>query len=119
MTEIERVLSLYLYGLVGLDYLRDWMALHQWDLDAEGQKLADQVDAALVQYGDGYISESDVRAWLAYVLNPWRNVIARHIYSYASPDMRTSEYVVIGFSAGLGYHSSSSAGSESRTPAPV
>lgn len=65
---LDETLRLYLKGSAGLDQVREWMTLHQWDLDDPGRVLTDEVDAAPAQLGDGYITESEVRAWLAHAM---------------------------------------------------
>ena len=65
-TTLEDILKLYIIGAVDLDRVRDWLATHQWSLNTEGQALADQVDAALVQLDDRYITETDLRSWLIH-----------------------------------------------------
>lgn len=69
--QIEDSLRLYLRREVELKHLREWLALFQWDLDAERQALADEADEAIVRFDDGHISEDDVRQWMATVLESY------------------------------------------------
>ncbi|MDO8532700.1 MAG: hypothetical protein Q7T26_11170 [Dehalococcoidia bacterium] len=68
---IEDILRRYLHREVELKRLREWLALFQWDLDAERQALADEADEAIVRFDDGHIREDDVRQWLATVLESY------------------------------------------------
>lgn len=60
----EEILKLYIGRTVDLDHVRDWLATNQWSLDTQGQALADEVDAALVQLDDGHITQADLRSWV-------------------------------------------------------
>ena len=51
----------YLGRMISLDELRDWLALHQWNLSDEDEDLADEADVALAHLDDGYGDEDDLR----------------------------------------------------------
>lgn len=73
---IEDILRRYLRREVELKRLREWLALFQWDLDAERQALADEADEAIVRFDDGHIREDDIRQWLGTVLESYETQTA-------------------------------------------
>ena len=77
---ILEMFRLYLRREASLDDLREWLALNQWDLSAEDEELADDVDVALVHLDDGYIDEQFLRHQLAYVLE--RHTVATVVLSF-------------------------------------
>ncbi len=69
VVSIEEIIRRYLREEMPLAHLREWVAIHQWDLSSEeDETLADEIDVAITHLDDGYGDEEDVRHRLAIVL---------------------------------------------------
>ena len=69
-TSTINIVRMYLGDEISLDALREWLALHQWELDRSDLDLADSVDVALTYLDDGYIDLRLFRANLAIAVEP-------------------------------------------------
>ena len=61
MTSLISVCDAYTSGSGALADVREWLALHQWELEGPLEDLADALDVAIVHLDDGYLDEIQFR----------------------------------------------------------
>ena len=97
MAELLKTIKSYVLGTITLQELEEWLLSHMQDIlnsgDERAAVIANELDADLVEFTEGILSESDIREKLQRYMISLTPIIYTDTGVTVSTDMITSDSV--------------------------